>query len=214
MFPWGAFISLAGGAIAKGFSSAEEKKAKQERDAEYARQQASLEAKKNENPFSRSDVQHTLGQYDRQSQQQIENAKGVGAITGATPEYYSAVQKGVAQGRADLMGDIAAGASARADKYEEQLEESRRAQAADQQEFRNQRLTNAGNLAANALSSLGSLVDATAGGLTKDADYWNGQLKDLEDAYKAGHIDQATYDSNKAKYETSLAGYYNKKYKS
>mgnify|MGYP006916046741 CR=1 FL=1 len=163
MFPWGALISLAGTGLSAGLSAINNKRARQEEEAEAARREAHYEAKANENPLSRSENQHLLGQYDRSAQQQVENARNVAAITGATPEYGLAVQKGVAENRANLMGQMAAGASVRADKYEEMAEGARQDRAAAQQAYRQQRNEQFANLAANAASSFGSLVDATAG---------------------------------------------------
>lgn len=162
MFPWGALLSLAGTGLSAGLSAANNKRAKEEQEAEYARQQAHYNAKANENPLARSENQQVLNQYDRKAQQQVENARNVAKITGATPEYSLAVQKGVAQGRADLMGDIAAGASKQRDKYEDLAETSRQNQAAAQQAYRQQRNEQFTNLAANAASTFGSIVDSYA----------------------------------------------------
>ena len=161
MFPWGALLSLAGTGLSAGLSAVNNKRAKAEQDAEYARQQAHYQAKANENPLARSENQQVMNQYDRQSQRQIENARNVAAITGATPEYSLAVQKGVAEGRADLMGNIAAGASQRKDYYENMAERSAENQAAAQREYRAQRNEQFANLAGNAFSTFGSLVDAS-----------------------------------------------------
>lgn len=169
MFPWRALISLAGTGLSAGLSAINNKKARQEEDAEAARREAYYSAKANENPLSRSENQHILGQYDRDAQRQVEKARNVAAITGATPEYSLAVQKGVAEGKADLMGNISAGASERADKYEEMAEGARQDRAAAQQAYRQQRNEQYGNLAANAATSFGSLVDATAGSDGKKA---------------------------------------------
>lgn len=209
----GLLLSLAGTGLSAGLSAINNKKAREAQQAESARRQAHYEAKANENPLSRSENQHLLGQYDRDAQQQIENARGVAAITGATPEYAAAVQKGVAEGRANLMGQMSAGASAQADKYEEMAEEARQEAAANEQAYHAQRNDQYANLAGNALSTFGSLASASMSGGEKDANYWNGQLNDLEEAYKGGHINQATYDSNKAKFQSGLADYYSKKYK-
>ena len=213
MFPWGAIIGLAGQAISGIASARNNRLMQQQADAEAARQKAYYEAKANENPLSRSENQHLLGQYDRDAQQQIENARGVAAITGATPEYGLAVQKGVAEGRANLMGQMAAGASARKDYFEQKGEETAHQKALDDQARRAERNQTYANLASNAASAAGSIIDAYGTKTIKDADYWNKQLTDLEDAYKGGHIDQTTYDANKAKYQTGLADYYSKKYK-
>ena len=156
---WGALLSLAGTGLSAGLSAVNNKRAKQEQEDVFARQQAHLAAKGAEDPLARSEVQRALGQYDRDAQRQIENARNVSKITGATPEYSLAVQKNLTEGKADLMGNIAAGASERKDKYDALLEQSRLAQAAAQQEYRAQRNEQFANLAGNALSTFGSLVD-------------------------------------------------------
>lgn len=89
---WGALVGLAGQAVSGIASVINNRRMQREADAEAARQRAYYEAKADENPLSRSENQHILGQYDRQSQQQIENARGVAAITGATPEYALGVE--------------------------------------------------------------------------------------------------------------------------
>lgn len=160
MFPWGALIGLAGQAVSGIASAFNNRKMQQQADAEAARQKAYYEAKANENPLSRSENQHLLGQYDRDAQQQIENARGVAAITGATPEYGLAVQKGVAEGRANLMGQMAAGASARKDYFEQKGEETAHQKALDDQARRAERNQTYANLAANAASAAGSIIDA------------------------------------------------------
>ena len=160
MFPWGALVGLAGQAVSGIASAFNNRKMQQQADAEAARQKAYYEAKANENPLSRSENQHLLGQYDRDAQQQIENARGVAAITGATPEYGLAVQKGVAEGRANLMGQMAAGASARKDYFEQKGEEAAHQKALDDQARRAERNQTYANLAANAASAAGSIIDA------------------------------------------------------
>ena len=159
----GTLLSLAGTAASGLMSYFNNKKAQQQADAEAARQQAFYEAKANENPLSRSENQHLLGQYDRQAQQQIENARGVAAITGATPEYGLAVQKAVANGRADLMGNMTAGASERADKYSQLGEEARHQKALDDQARIAARNETFANLATNAANIVGSSIDGLAG---------------------------------------------------
>ena len=159
MFPLGALIGL-GGQLAGGVMSIiNNRNIQKQADAEAARQQAHYAAKENENPLARSEVQHLLGQYDRASQQQIENAKGVAAITGATPEFTTAVQKGVAEGRANLMGDVAAGASKRADYYNQLGEQAKHQKAMEDQERRLARNQTYAALAANAASAVGSIMD-------------------------------------------------------
>lgn len=159
MFPWGALIGLAGQAVSGVLSTINNRKMQQSADAEAARRKAYYEAKANENPLSRSEVQHVLGQYDRAAQQQIENARGVAAITGATPEFAAAVQKGVAEGRANLMGNVAAGASRRADYYNMLCEQAQHQKALDDQQRRYERNQTYAALAANAASAVGSIMD-------------------------------------------------------
>ena len=164
---WGAVLSALGTAASGLMSYFNNKKSQRQADAEAARQKAYYDAKANENPLSRSEVQHVLGQYDRAAQQQIENARGVAAITGATPEFSTAVQKGIAEGRANLMGNVAAGASERADKYNQLGEEARHQKALDDQERIAARNETFANLAANAANIVGSSIDGLAGGAAK-----------------------------------------------
>ncbi len=159
MFPWGALIGLAGQAVSGVLSTINNRNIQQSSDAEAARQKAYYYAKANENPLSRSEVQHVLGQYDRAAQQQIENARGVSAIKGSTPEFAAAVQKGVAEGRANLMGNVAAGASARKDRYEQLGEMAQHQKALEDQKRRYERNQTYAALAANAASAVGSIMD-------------------------------------------------------
>lgn len=159
MFPLGALIGLGGLAVSSALSTVNNRKQQQDADAEAARQKAYYDAKANENPLSRSEVQHVLGQYDRAAQQQIENARGVAAITGATPEFAAAVQKGVAEGRANLMGNVAAGASRRADYYNMLGEQAQHQKALEDQQRRYERNQTYAALAANAASAVGSIMD-------------------------------------------------------
>ena len=159
-FPWGAIVGLAGQAVSGIASAYNNKIMQQAADAETARQVASNEAKAYENPLYRSENQQALAQYDRTSKQQLENARGVATITGATPEYALGVQKGIADGRAELMGGIAAGASAQKDKYLDKAEKAKEQKFADDQERRLARNTTYANLAANAASAAGSIIDS------------------------------------------------------
>lgn len=161
----GLLLSLAGTGLSAGLSAKNNREARDAQQAESARRQAHYEAKANENPLSRSENQHLLGQYDRNAQQQIENERSMAAITGATPEYAAAVQKGVAENRANLMGQMSAGASAIADKYEEMAEGARQEAAANEQAYHAQRNEQYANLAGNALSAFGSLASASIGGV-------------------------------------------------
>jgi len=159
MFPWGAIIGAGVNMLSGALSITNNRRMQQEADAEAARQKAFYEAKANENPLSRSEVQHVLGQYDRSSQQQIENARGVAAITGATPEFTTAVQKGVAEGRANLMGQVAAGASQRADYYNMLGERAQHQKAQEDMQRRMQRNSTYAALAGNAASAVGAIMD-------------------------------------------------------
>lgn len=167
MFPWGAIIGLAGQAVSGALSITNNRRMQQEADAEAARQRAYYEAKANENPLSRSEVQHVLGQYDRSAQQQIENARGVAAIKGATPEFAAAVQKGVAEGRANLMGQVAAGASRRADYYNMLGEQAQHQKAQEDMQRRMQRNSTYAALAGNAASAVGAIMDGYSAKMPK-----------------------------------------------
>lgn len=159
MFPWGAIMGLAGQAVSGALSITNNRRMQKEADAEAARQKAFYEAKANENPLSRSEVQHVLGQYDRSSQQQLENARSVSAIKGSTPEFAAAVQKGVAEGRANLMGQVSAGASQREDYYNMLGERAQHQKAQEDMQRRMQRNSTYAALAANAASAVGSIMD-------------------------------------------------------
>lgn len=167
MFPWGAIIGLAGLGASSALSAINNKKQQQAADAEAARQKVYYDAKANENPLSRSEVQHVLGQYDRAAEKQIENARSVAAITGATPEFTTAVQKGVAEGRANLMGNVAAGASQRADYYNMLGEQAQHQKALDDQRRRYERNQTYAALAANAASAVGSIMDGYSAKMPK-----------------------------------------------
>lgn len=158
MFPWASLISLAGQGIGGIMSAVSARKEKQAADAEAARQQAHYEAKANEDALSRSENRQLLSEYDRKAQKQVETAKNVAAITGATPEYGLAVQKAVAEGRADLMGDIAAGNSARKDKYEQLAESVRHDKAVADIQREAAKQESYANIIANSASAFGSML--------------------------------------------------------
>lgn len=163
MFPWASLISLAGKGIGYLFSASNARKQEQAEQAEYARQIAAEEAKANEDILSRSENKRLLAEYDRKAKDQVETARNVAAITGATPEYGLAVQEAVAEGRADLMGNIAAGASERKDKSDAAIEQIRRNKSASdlaRMEAKNQSYA---NLIANSASAFGSLVGGYKG---------------------------------------------------
>lgn len=159
MFPWGAILGAGVNMLSGALSIANNRRMQQEADAEAARRKAFYDAKANENPLSRSEVQHVLGQYDRSSQQQIENARSVAAIKGYTPEFTAAVQKGVAEGRANLMGQVAAGASQRADYYNMLGEQAQHQKAQEDMQRRMQRNSTYAALAGNAASAVGAIMD-------------------------------------------------------
>lgn len=207
MIPWGAIISLAGTAASGIMSKINNDKMENDQEAEYARQQAYYAAKAAENPLSRSENQRVLRQYDRDAQRQIENARNVAAITGATPEYGLAVQKNVAQGRADLMGNISAGASERADKYNENLETARQQQSAARLARMQQRNETFANLAANAANSFGSIVDSYGGMGGFDEDMYNEKMDNLNKAKERGLIDNNTYNKRKQRYTNRYNSY-------
>lgn len=158
MFPWASLISLAGQGIGGIMSAVSARKEKQAADAEAARQQAHYEAKANEDALSRSENRQLLSEYDRKAQKQVEAARNVAAITGATPEYGLAVQKAVAEGRAELMGDIAAGDSARKDKYEQLAEGVRHEKAVADIQREAAKQDSYANIIANSASAFGSML--------------------------------------------------------
>lgn len=160
MFPWGTIVGLAGQAVSGIASAYNNKRMQQAADSESEYQQAYYNAKANENPLARSENARLLANYDRKAQQQIDQAQGIATITGATPEYMLGVQKGVADGRASLMGTMAGGASERKDKFEEKAENARHQKILDDQQRRADRNTTYANLAANAASAAGSIIDA------------------------------------------------------
>ena len=160
MIPWGTLIGLAGQAVSGIASAINNRRRQRAADNEAARQQAYYAAKAAEDPLALSENQRVLNQYDREAQRQVEAARNTAKITGATPEYSLAVQKGVAEGRANLMGNIAAGASQRADYYTHLGEQARHQKALDDQARRAERNTTYANLAANAAKAFGSIMDA------------------------------------------------------
>lgn len=160
MFPWSAIISLAGQAASGVMSAVNNDKMEQERRAEAARREAHYEAQAAENPLSRADNQALLNQYDRSARQQVETARNVGKITGATPEYGVAVQGKVAEGRANLMGQMSANNQARVDASRERAERARQAEADASIAAKAARNQTYANLAANAANAAGAIADA------------------------------------------------------
>lgn len=158
MFPWATILSLAGQAVSSALSVKNNKDIQQNADAEAARQQEFYNAQASQDPLARSDNRALLGQYDRAAKKQVETARNVSAIKGATPEYSEAVQKAVAEGRADLMGKMSIGASARADRYNTMGEMARHQKVAEDQQRRAERNQTFANLAANAANAAGTLI--------------------------------------------------------
>ena len=165
----GAILGVAGTAASGIMSAVNNKKRERQAQAESARQIARAEALANEDPMLRGSNQKLMREYDRRAQEQVENARNVSAITGATPEYSVAVQEGVAQGRADMMSDIAAGADARRDKYLDQAEEARQSAAEAAEERALERNQTYANIAANAASAAGSLMQGIGSGKAAEA---------------------------------------------
>ena len=160
MIGWGALVGLAGQAVGQWLSKKNNEEQQQMADAAAARQEAHYEAKAAENPLARSENQALLNQYDRAAKKQVETARNVAAITGATPEYSVAVQEGVAQGRADLMGQMSAGASRRADAYEQKAEAVRAGKEAADLERKAARQQTYANLISNAATTMGNIMDS------------------------------------------------------
>jgi hypothetical protein len=149
----------AAGSVASGImSSINNKKALQAQQAESARQQAYYEAKANEDPLSKASNQRLLNEYYRNAQKQLQAAQGVAAITGATPEYTLAVQKGIAEGRANVMSGISANGEASAEKAMEQAELARQQAAKAEQDRLAAKNQSYANLAANAANAASSMI--------------------------------------------------------
>lgn len=160
MIPWATIVS-AGAQMYGGIKSAINNKQQQaDADAEAARQKAFYEAEAAANPLSRSENQYLLGKYDREAKEAVERARSVGKITGATPEYGLAVQKGVAAGRADLMGQMSAGASQRADRFKIAGEMSAHQKAIDDQQRLAARQQTYASLVQNASTAFGNMMAA------------------------------------------------------
>lgn len=153
-------MSLAGIA-ASGISSAvNNRRMKRESDAAAAKEQAEYDARIGQSATQRAENAQLLNEYDRRSKQQIDTARNVAAITGATPEYSAAVQKGVAQGRADLVGNMAAQESSRKDALRDKKAAAVARKTAEDRATRMARNQTYSNLATNAANAFGSIVDA------------------------------------------------------
>lgn len=196
-FGLGTIVSLAGQVASGIMSKINNDKMERQQKQESARREAYYTAKANENPLSNSRTQQILHQYDRDAKKQIDKARGVAAITGATPEYSLAVQKGVAEGRAKLMSDVTAGATERHDKYEDKAEGVRQDAAAAEQERLNARNETFANLAANAGNAFGAILDG------QQARDYQGEIDDLTNAFNNGAITEDVYNEKVAKVKKS-----------
>ena len=159
MIPLGTIVSLAGQAASGIMSVVNNKRVARKEDAEYARQQAEYAARENENPMSRSESRAALNAYDKSADQQVETARNVSKITGATPEYSLGVQKAAQEGRGNVVGGIASDASERADKARNLVEGSRQEQAKAELARMHARNETYANLAGNAANAFGSILD-------------------------------------------------------
>ena len=159
MIPLGTIVSLAGQAASGIMSVVNNKRVARKEDAEYARQQAEYAARENENPLSRSESRAALNAYDKSAEQQVETARNVSKITGATPEYSLGVQKAAQEGRGNVVSGIAAGASERADKARNLVEGSRQEQAKAEIARMQARNETYANLAGNAANAFGGILD-------------------------------------------------------
>lgn len=159
MIPLGTIVSLAGQAASGIMSVVNNKRVARKEDAEYARQQAEYAARENENPLSRSESRAALNAYDKSAEQQVETARNVSKITGATPEYSLAMQKAAQEGRGNVVSGIAADASMRADKARNLVEGSRQEQAKAELARMRERNETYANLAGNAANAFGSILD-------------------------------------------------------
>lgn len=159
MIPLGTIVSLAGQAASGIMSVVNNKRVARKEDAEYARQQAEYAARENENPLSRSESRAALNAYDKSAEQQVETARNVSKITGATPEYSLGVQKAAQEGRGNVVSGIAANASARSDAARDAGERSRKAQADAEIARMQARNETYANLAGNAANAFGSILD-------------------------------------------------------
>lgn len=157
---WGALIGLAGQAVSGVASAINNRKIQQAADNEAARQEAYYTAKANEDPLSRSENAQVLGAYDRAADRAVQNAHATSKILGRTNEYELGVQSAQAEGRADLMGNISAGASQRADRYNNMAEHVRHQKSVEDQQRRAERNQTYAALAANAANAAGAIMDA------------------------------------------------------
>ena len=178
---WGTILAL-GGQIVSGVASAIGNKRKQAIEEQAsAREIAYNEAKANANPLADSNTQYLLNKYDRDAEAALERAKGTSAITGATPEYTLGVQKGLAEGKADLMSGISAKTTERADKYKDAAEKARMQANTNRVNTINERMQTYANLAANAMSAGAKIIDGYGAKQTQENDSGNqGKKKEPE----------------------------------
>lgn len=155
----GAALGAAGTVAGNIMSIINNRKAEAANRAEAARQQAYYNARANEDPLSKTSNQKLLNQYDRTARKQIKDARNVAAITGATPEFTLAIQDSVAQGRADLMGNMAANQDLVQEKALEQAELARQNLATQQQAIYANRDKAYANLVTNAANAATSLIN-------------------------------------------------------
>lgn len=176
MIPIGTIVSLAGQAASGIMSAINNKRERREKAAESARREAHYEAQAAENPLLRADVRSVIGAYDRSSRQQIAEARNIGKITGGTPESAVAIQQAVANGRSDLISDIASDNSKRVDEARKNAETARQDAAAAEVARREVRNQTYANLATNAANAFGSIVNSygtpsvDTGGSQKETD--------------------------------------------
>ena len=159
MIPFGTIVSLAGQAASGIMSVVNNKRVARKEDAEYARQQAEYASRETENPMSRSESRAALNAYDKSAEQQVETARNVSKITGATPEYSLGVQKAAQDGRGNVVSGIAEGASARADKARGAVEGARQEQAKAEVARMQARNETYATLAGNAANAFGGIID-------------------------------------------------------
>lgn len=208
MIGLGAIVSLAGQAASGIMSAVNNRKIQSAADREAARQVAYNEAKAYEDPLSRSENQAAIRAYDRGSQAQLEQAQNVAAITGATPEYSLGVQKGISEGRADLMRGVAKNASADRDKYLSEADNVKHEKFKDDQKRKAERDTTYANLAANAANAFGGILDSyTANARTTSNAAMNAGNTDKEALSKKAAASMApTIASAKSKLGTPIIG--------
>lgn len=159
-FGWAAIASLAAQGVNTYLDVSNERAKRKLENDEADRQDSYYSMKENENPLVRSDDKELLSEYNRQSERQLERAENVGKIMGATPEFGLAVQGEIANGRANLLGDIASGESQRRDYFSRLRELARQKKAENEMARLNANTTKYANLAANAASTFGAMMDS------------------------------------------------------